>query len=146
MATRRIVLGVDGSEGSAAAQRWCIEYAPALDAEVIAVHGLPPVVTYVPPQTGWFPSKDYDAEVNAAVTAQLQEWCAPLAASGVPFRSFLVDKFPAEALVGMAEEYDAAMIVVGRRGSGGFKELVLGSVPHRLAHHAPRPVVVVPAE
>lgn len=38
MTTRRIVLGVDGSEGAASAVSWCREHAPVLDAEVIATY------------------------------------------------------------------------------------------------------------
>ncbi|MFS8585767.1 MAG: universal stress protein, partial [Acidimicrobiia bacterium] len=40
----------------------------------------------------------------------------------------------------------ADLLVVGRRGMGGFQRLLLGSVSEHLARHAPCPVVVIPAE
>ena len=48
---------------------------------------------------------------------------------------------PAEALLGAAT--DAALIVVGSRGLGGFKRLVMGSVSDQVVHHAACPVMVV---
>jgi nucleotide-binding universal stress UspA family protein len=49
---------------------------------------------------------------------------------------------PAPILLGAAQGAD--LVVVGSRGLGGFKELLLGSVGHRLATHARCPVVVIP--
>jgi nucleotide-binding universal stress UspA family protein len=48
---------------------------------------------------------------------------------------------PADALLAQSEEAD--LIVVGRRGLGGFKSLLLGSVSQQVVHHATCPVVVV---
>jgi len=44
-----------------------------------------------------------------------------------------------------ANSEDADLIVVGSRGLGGFRELLLGSVSHQLTQHAGRPIVIVPA-
>ena len=49
MATRHIVVGLDGSPGSEAAARWCVEMAPLLDADVVAVDVLRPLFGVVPP-------------------------------------------------------------------------------------------------
>lgn len=145
MAKRTIVLGLDGSAGSTAAAEWCAETAPLLDAEVVAVYALPVVVDLVPPTVPASVPIAYDEEMRRTFEANLADWCEPLRSAGVQFRTMLVDGEPASALIRVADEVDAALIVVGRRGRGGFKELLLGSVPHRLAHHAPRPLAVIPA-
>ena len=53
---------------------------------------------------------------------------------------------PAEVLLKAASDMDAEMIVVGSRGAGGFKKLLLGSVSTQLTHHAHCPVMVIPSE
>ena len=63
----------------------------------------------------------------------------------MPYEAVIAEGRPAEVLIRIADDVDATMIVVGRRGAGGFATLILGSVPHQLALHTPRPVVVVPA-
>jgi nucleotide-binding universal stress UspA family protein len=51
----------------------------------------------------------------------------------------------APVLLALADEVDADLVVVGRRGAGGFGALVLGSTAHQVAEHATRPVAVIPA-
>jgi nucleotide-binding universal stress UspA family protein len=49
------------------------------------------------------------------------------------------------AILDAASEVDADIIVIGTRGLGGIKSLLLGSVSHELVQHADRPVLVVPS-
>jgi nucleotide-binding universal stress UspA family protein len=51
----------------------------------------------------------------------------------------------ADAIIDVADELDAAAILVGSRGLTGVKSLLLGSVSHALIQHADRPVIVVPS-
>jgi nucleotide-binding universal stress UspA family protein len=136
---RRIVLGVDGSDGAMAATRWCAAFARTLGAEVIAVYALEPLpeIFLDLPPLGPRPWKD---DLRAA----LHLWCAPLREAGVPHREELVEDDAAPALVHVAEKEEADLIVVGAHGHGSVADRLLGSVTYKLAHNASRPVVVVP--
>ena len=146
MSTRRIVVGVDGSRGAAAAVDWCARMAPALDAEVIAVFSVTPFVYSVPASVavGDVPMV-YDDSLRSTIAAEMEGWCAPLRAAGVPHRTEVLEGRASDVIMRAAEEHDADLVVVGRRGKGGFAELVLGSVASQVSHHCGRPVVVVPA-
>ena len=145
MAARHIVVGLDGSPGSEAAARWCVEMAPLLDADVVAVDVLPPLFGVVPPVVPGAIPMEYDADSRRLFARELDDFCKPFESAGIEYRPMLLEGEPAAMLMQVADDVDAALIVVGRRGRGGFKALVLGSVPHHLSHHAARPVVVVPA-
>jgi nucleotide-binding universal stress UspA family protein len=49
-----------------------------------------------------------------------------------------------EGIVDLANHIDAAVIVLGSRGLNGARELLEGSISHRVAEHAGRPVLIVP--
>lgn len=139
-----IVVAVDGSESAARAVGWVAEHAAALQAQVIAVHALEEPVYALPPMTA-VAMGPLPPEVRAEIRATLErDWCAPLVAAGIAVQAELVDGPPAAAIIRIADEHDADLVVVGRRGRGGFSELLLGSVSHQLAHHVHRPLVVIP--
>ena len=50
---------------------------------------------------------------------------------------------PADAILDVAEEQDADLIVVGNKGMSGAKRFLLGSVPNKVSHHAPCSVLIV---
>jgi nucleotide-binding universal stress UspA family protein len=139
----KIVVGVDGSEHSLRAVEWCAKYAGALGAEVIAVHAieLPVYASTV----GFVPMPVYTRADREKLRAVLvEQWCEPLTRAKVPFRPVLAEGYPTNLVRETADAEDADLVVVGRRGLGGFAELLLGSTSHSLSHHLDRPVVIVP--
>ena len=139
-----IVVAVDGSESAARAIQWVVEHAPKLSADVVAVHALEEPVYAVPPMTA-VALGPLPPELRAEVRSTLErDWCAPLTDAGVPVKCELLDGPPAAAIIRVAKDHDANLVVVGRRGRGGFTELLLGSVSHQLAHHVGRPLLIVP--
>ena len=143
-----IVVGVDESENSKAALRWAIDEARLRNVPVIAVHAweapiVPPMMDVGPVPPG--PMLDLPEvlqEVRKAAEELAERLVAEVAGdtSGVDVRPLAVEGRPASALVETAKGAD--LLVVGSRGLGGFKELVLGSVSHQVASHAPCPVVI----
>jgi nucleotide-binding universal stress UspA family protein len=135
-----VVVGVDGSNGARAALRFAIEEARLRGATVRAVFawGIP-FVADVP--TGLLPELVADFRQDAE--ALLEDAIAQAGdTGGVEVERVVVDSPPGRALLDASEGAD--LLVVGSRGRGGFKGLLLGSVGQQCAHHAPCPVVIVP--
>jgi nucleotide-binding universal stress UspA family protein len=82
-------------------------------------------------------------DMTASAERLLAEVLQKVDSSGVTITSRVVRGAPATALIAAAK--DADLLVIGRRGHGGFMGLLLGSVAQQVAHHAPCPVVLVPA-
>ena len=137
-----IVVGVDGSEGALRALEFALDEARAHDADVKAVAAWHvPASVY---QTGWVPASvdpsDFEQIARRGLDKSLAE--AQVSESGVSVTPILREGQAAEVLV--AEAHDAELLVVGPRGLGGFKGLLLGSVGQQCAHHASCPVAIVP--
>jgi nucleotide-binding universal stress UspA family protein len=58
-------------------------------------------------------------------------------------RMFLEVDDAAKRIMEIANERDCGLLLMGSRGRGGFKELLLGSVSHKIANHSDRPVLIV---
>jgi nucleotide-binding universal stress UspA family protein len=142
-AIKRILIGVDGSEPSAAALAWAITMASGMGCEIVAVYAIDYPVDL---SLGFGPSASahYDPEWRADIKRTFEEeWCASLKQSGLPYRVMLEDGRPASVIAGAADSVDADVVMMGRRGRGGVAELLLGSVSHEVALHCKRPVLLI---
>lgn len=137
----RIVVGVDGSPASVRALQQAVELAAALGAEVDAVHTW--LVSYGATELSMMPAVP-STELQAAAEQTLAEAVAAVDTKGVTVNRIVTEGDAASTLLEAAEGAD--MLVVGSRGHGGFVGLLLGSVSHKVIHHAPCPVLVVPQE
>jgi nucleotide-binding universal stress UspA family protein len=140
---QRIVVGVEGSGGAKAALRWAIREAEIRGAVIDVVTTF--ASTYVPasPDFNYVPldPADLEAEVHKMQDAVVDEVLADLNGSTVEIRRRVMRGRPADTLIAVAEGAD--MLVVGSRGRGGFRGLLLGSVSQQIAHHGSCPVVIV---
>jgi nucleotide-binding universal stress UspA family protein len=138
-----IIVGVDGSEGSQRAIEWCAKYAGALGAKVIAVHAID-IPVYAMRLDVFAPPLYDDADRERILETLRGEWCNTLAEENVPFEAKVVDGYPANVIIEVAHRERADLVVTGRRGLSGFKEMMLGSTSHHLSHHLATPLVIVP--
>jgi len=140
-ASPRIVVGIDGSHTSQQALRWAVEEARVRQATVEVVHAWH--LAYV----GGYPytAGSFDpAPFEDAGRQALDEAIAGVDTTGLPGPLHPVLHM-GDAAGGILETAEGAdLVVVGSRGLGGFTGLLLGSVGHQVANHAPCPVVVIP--
>jgi nucleotide-binding universal stress UspA family protein len=133
----RIVVGLDGSPGSAEAAHWCAEVAAGAHAHVVAAYAFKPPIEWLPESDpgSWFISSQHD----------LDRWVAPLRDAAVSHETRIVKLAnPVEGIAQTIDTIDADLVVVGARGIGGFLGLRGGRVPLQLVHHTQVPVVMVP--
>lgn len=141
---RRIVVGVDGSEGGDTALRWALGQAALLDADLDIVVAWDFEAKWA---TGLNPEWPHDAEHLASAATTVAQRSLDVALGGHPHPDHvrILAIQGSSALVLTEHARGADLLVIGTRGRGGFSKLLLGSVSTACVKHATCPTVVVPA-
>lgn len=134
-----LVVGYDGSDSSKASLGRAVELAKGLGDEVVLVFG------YSPPGIWGGEIAEHEEAIAEFGEKLMSEARQQVQTDGVEVAYELVPKRGAEALLDVARQRDARMIVVGSSGETPLKGAILGSTPYKLLHQAERPVLVVPA-
>jgi nucleotide-binding universal stress UspA family protein len=142
---KTIVVGTDGSDTAAQAVVQAGELAEKLGAALVIVSAFEPVSetrlkderSEAPQDVSWAINERED------VDDMLGHVSAPLKERGVDVRIAARKGNPADAILDVAEEEHADLIVVGNKGMAGARRFLLGSVPNKISHHAPCSVLIV---
>jgi nucleotide-binding universal stress UspA family protein len=137
-----VVLGVDGAASSDAAIAFAYEAASLRGVPLVAVHAWSDMsgISMMPPLSADWPTVEDDQ--RRLLAARLAGWQEKY--PDVQVDRVVTEGRPAYSLLRAAE--GAQLAVVGSRGRGGLRGLLLGSTSHALLHHAPCPVVVARPE
>ena len=140
-----MVVGTDGSETASEAVRQASELAKQVGAKVHLVSAYEPVpegrlreeARQTPADLQWMinPREEVDQTLSDAAD-RVRE-------AGIEVETFAREGDPADAILDVAEERDADLIVVGNKGMTGARRFLLGSVPNKVSHHAPCSVLIV---
>jgi nucleotide-binding universal stress UspA family protein len=139
----RIVVGIDGSPGSLHALSWAGREARLRNAtlEVVAAWTYPTPVLLVPVAPDPPQVKTLRKDARDMIETALKKVGDDV--DGVDVDRRVVEGDTSAALIDRAKGAD--LLVVGSRGLGGFRGLLLGSVSQQCVQHATSPVVVVPS-
>ncbi len=137
-----IVVGTDGSETAKQAVSEAVRLAKALSAPVHVVSAYQPQHARVSgaPEGA---AKVWQPLPHDEVERILSEAVAGVRLAGIEATSHAIRKDPADALLHVADEVGASMIVVGSKGMHGARRLALGNVPNKVSHHARCNVLIV---
>jgi nucleotide-binding universal stress UspA family protein len=141
----RIVVGTDGSDTAAEALRQAIDLARLTGATLSIVSAYAPVSKrrIQGEQEGVPADIAHEIGPREDVNLVLDAAAATARAAGVEVRTHPVQDDPADAILNVAEEIKADLIVVGNKGMTGARRYLLGSVPNNVSHHAPCSVIIV---
>ena len=144
----KILLATDASEEAALAARTATDIADKTDSELhVVLVGLS--AAYVgmgPPEIADIPAprqQELNEEAQRLLNAQVEQIKAD---GGTVAQAHLRIGRPDEQIVDLAEEISAGLIVMGSRGLGGIRRLLMGSVSDSVVWHAHCPVLIVRAQ
>ncbi len=141
----KILVPVDFSDHSTAAQETAVEIAKTVGAKIWLLHCYQLHPGGVSPYGIAAPASDHD-DVRDVVMHQLRESQEKVEAESAPAETSVSSEFPPQAIVEMAKNIDTDLIVMGMRGLTGIKHVMPGSVAERTVRLAPCPVLTVKAE
>jgi nucleotide-binding universal stress UspA family protein len=141
-----IVVGTDGSDTAKKAVQEAADLASKVGAAINLVSAYVPVsnqrlreeARQAPDDVQWqvTPREDVDAMLEEAEEAVINTGVSNV-------KKHAREGDPADAILDVAEEEGADLIVVGNKGMSGAKRFLLGSVPNKVSHHAPCSVLIV---
>jgi nucleotide-binding universal stress UspA family protein len=140
----RIVVGTDGSETAAEAVRQAMDLAKISNATLSIVSAYQPISgRRVQGEQRDAPADvHYEIGPREDVNLVLDAAAAEAKREGVEVQIHPVEADPADAILNVAEETKADLIVVGNKGMTGARRYLLGSVPNNVSHHAPCSVLI----
>ena len=142
---RSIVVGTDGSDTATQAVRQAVDLASAIGAKLELVSAYEPV----PDQRLRAERREAPEDIQWAINpredveATLEQAAAVANEAGVPVTTYPRQGDPADAILDVAEEQEADLIIVGNKGMTGAKRFLLGSVSNKVSHHAPCSVLII---
>jgi nucleotide-binding universal stress UspA family protein len=141
----RIVVGTDGSETAGEAVRQAVDLAKIAGASLSIVSAYEPVPKrrLEGEQAGAPADVQHEIGPREDVNLVLDAASAAAKGEGLDVQTHPVEGAPSDALLSVAEETNADLIVVGNKGMTGAKRFLLGSVPNNVSHHAPCSVMIV---
>jgi nucleotide-binding universal stress UspA family protein len=135
-----IVVGTDGSPGAEAAVRKVIELVPGAG---ITVH----LVCAYPGRSALerigMTARQEPADLRGVAADVLARDQRRFEEAGFTVQKHVREGDPAHVIIDVAEEQRVDLIVVGARGHSGLRRVMLGSVTGKLAHHAPKSLLIV---
>ncbi len=142
---RSIVVGTDGSETAKQAVKHAIDLARSVGGNLKLVSAYEPVPDQRLRQERGEVPRDVEWAVNPRedVEATLGDAEDEAKAAGVEVQTFSRRGDPSDAILDVAEEENADLIIVGNKGMTGAKRFLLGSVPNKVSHHAPCSVLII---
>jgi nucleotide-binding universal stress UspA family protein len=148
MELNRVLVGIDGSAASAAAECWAANAVRESGGEVIALHVVAsPLVLQATEDVINGLGMAHTRLIRAsAETGRLleEEWCQPLRDAGVRYRTLVARGDPVHELLHTARKEDVDLIVIGHQHDSSFVHRLFRGLSDELLDHARRPVVVVP--
>jgi nucleotide-binding universal stress UspA family protein len=142
---KRIVVGTDGSETAAQAVRQAIELAKMNGAalSIVSAYQKAPGRRVEAEQAAAPADVQYEIGPREDVNLILDGAAADAKKEGIEVQTHPVEADPADAILNVAEETKADLIVVGNKGMTGARRYLLGSVPNNVSHHASCSVIIV---
>jgi nucleotide-binding universal stress UspA family protein len=145
---RAIVVGTDGSDAAVEAVARAAELARAFGARLLVVSAYAPAAGMrlrdeALQREGASTDLRWAVRAREEVDATLADAADRARAEGVDAEAFPRQGDPADAILDVAEEEGADLIVVGNKGQTGAERFLLGSVPNKVSHHAPCSVLII---
>ncbi len=137
-----ILVPLDFSHHAENVLEWAAHLAEEHESRLVLLHAYHLPVDFQQLEGAYLPP-DFWTSVKGEAAENLERYAKPLRSAGLKVDCIVREGYPASVIETEAEELPADLIVIGTRGHGGLKHLLLGSVAERVVQKAPCPVLTV---